>query len=67
MDYQLIVLLSLIPAGVVCFQFGRATKEYPSEEEMIRLIVAGRIEGRIRKEVEAELSAEINRRTAGSA
>jgi hypothetical protein len=67
MDIQLIALIALIPVAVVGFQIGRATKEYPSEEEMIRLIVAARIEGRIRKEVEAELSAEISRRAAGSA
>lgn len=64
MDYQLAVLFLLFPVAFVAFHFGRLSKEYPPEEEMIKRIVDSRVEKGKREKIEAELATEFNRRAA---
>lgn len=65
MDYQIIALFLLIPVAAIAYHVGQMSKEYPSEEEMLRMIVERRIVARVRDEIEDALKTEINRRSAG--
>lgn len=64
MDYQLVALFLLIPAFGFGYSVGQWSKEYPTEEEMMSRIIAGRVEKRLRKEIESALADEINRQAA---
>lgn len=64
MDHQLLSYLLLIPVAIMGYSMGWQTKEFPSEEEMIRRIVDSRVRARIEKEVEAEVATEIAKRAA---
>jgi hypothetical protein len=66
MDYQLLSFAVLIPVAIVAYSAGAWSKEYPSEEEMMRRIIRARVERRIEAEVEAAISDEINRQAARS-
>jgi hypothetical protein len=50
--------------GMIAFNVGRWSVTEPKEEEIIRRIVASRIEKRVREQVEEELARELNRRAA---
>jgi hypothetical protein len=66
MDYQLLSFVILFPVAIAAFSVGARSKEYPSEEEMMRRIIQARVERRIKAEVEAAIADEINRQVARS-
>jgi hypothetical protein len=50
----------------MAYRAGQWSKEFPTEDEMIRRIVESRIKSRIAAEVEAELKAALSRAVAQS-
>jgi hypothetical protein len=65
MEYLFPFAMVAILLIAMAFQAGQLSKQYPSEEEMIRHIVERRVTSRVRKEIEDDLANEINRQAAG--
>lgn len=64
MDLLVFILPLCIFVAMVAFSFGQYTKDYPTEDEMMRRIVAGRVKARIEREVESAIAEEISRQAA---
>lgn len=60
MEYVFPITAALFLVGTIAFEFGKYTKQYPTDEEMMERLIAGRVEQRLVAGTKIDLEREIN-------